>query len=110
MYGAHPNVIADNSTSLDVAITKKAETISELLISYGGQRVSQLERKKEYKLSEFQSFLPTLGEETTVKSLLTSDDKTLYEESSYTFKRNTKTNGFRNTKFHISNNFIYLNC
>ena len=92
MYGAHPNVIADNSTPLDVAITIKAETITELLISYGGQTISQLQRKKEYKLSsEFQSSLPTLGEETTTKSLLTTNDITMCdEESSYTFKRKTK--------------------
>ena len=92
MYGVHPNVIADNSTPLDVAIDINAETISELLIRYGGQRVSQLQRKKEYKLSsEFQSSLPTLGEELTTKSLLTTDDITMCEEeSSYTLKRKTK--------------------
>ena len=91
MYGAHPNVIADNSTPLDVSIAIKAETIIELLISYGGQRVSQLQRKKEYKLLEYQSSLPTLGEETTTKSLLTTDDITMYEEeSSYILKRETK--------------------
>ena len=90
MYGARPNVIADNSTPLDVAITNKAETISELLISYGGQTISQLQGKKEYKLSEFQSSLPTLGKEATAKSLLTIDDITMYEESSYTLKRETK--------------------
>ena len=92
MYGAHPNVIADNSTPLDVAIIIKAEAISELLISYGGQTISQLQGKKEYKLSsEFQSSLPTLGEETTTKSLLTTNDITMYEEeSSYTLKRETK--------------------
>ena len=91
MYGAHPNIIADNSTPLDVAITIKAETISELLISYGGQTISQLQGKKEYKLSEYQSSLPTLGEETTTKSLLITDDITMCEEeSSYTLKRKTK--------------------
>ena len=87
MYGAHSNVIADNSTPLDVAIIIKAKTISELLISCGGQTISQLQGKKEYKLSEYQSSLPTLGEEHTVKSLLTTDDITMYkEESSYTLK------------------------
>ena len=89
MYGAHPNVIADNSTPLDIANRIKAETISELLISYGGQTISQLQRKKEYKFSELQSSLPTLGEEATAKPLLTINeikDTTMYEES-YTRKR-----------------------
>ena len=52
MYGASPNVIANNSTPLDVAITIKAETISELLISSGGQTISQLLGKKEYESSD----------------------------------------------------------
>ena len=91
MYGADPNVIADNSTPLDVAIAIKAETISEQLINYGGQTVSQLQRKKEYKLSEFQSSSPTLSKETTTKSLLTTDHVKMYEEElSYTLKRNSK--------------------
>ena len=90
MYGAHPNVIADNNTPLDVAIANKAETISEILISYGGQTRSQLQGGKEYQLLEFQSSLPTLDEEATAKSLLTIDDITMYEESSYTLKRKIK--------------------
>ena len=81
MYGASPNVIADNSTPLDVTIAIKAETIRELLISYGGQTISQLHRKKEYESSDLQSSLPTLGEELTTKSLLT-DGITMYEELS----------------------------
>ena len=77
MYGAHPNVIAHNSTS-------------ELLISYGGQTISQLQGKKKYESSDLRSSLPTLGKEATVKSLLTTDDITMYEESSYSLKRETK--------------------
>ena len=50
MYGAYPNVIADNSTPLDVA---KEETIRELLISYGGQTISQLQGKKNMNLLIF---------------------------------------------------------
>ena len=87
MYGAHPNVIADNCTPLNVA---NEETIRELLISYGGQTISQLQGKKEYEFFDLQSSLPTLGKETTVKSLLTTDDITMYEESSYTLKKETK--------------------
>ena len=86
MYGAHPNVIADNSTPLDVSTILKADIISELLISYGGQTVSQLQGMKEYALSEFQSLLPTLGKEAMSKSFLTTDDITKYEDSSYTVK------------------------
>ena len=82
MYGAHPNVIADNNTPLDVAKKMKEKSISELLINYGGQTISQL-KKEEYKL---QSLLPTLGEEAIAKSLLTKDDITMFEESRYTLK------------------------
>ena len=92
MYGAHPNVIADNSTPLDIAIVINEEAISELLISYGGQTMSQLQREKEYKVSEFQSSLLTLGEEATTKPLSTIDvirDITMSEES-YTLKRKAK--------------------
>ena len=100
MYGAHPNVIADNSTPLDVA---NEETIRELLISYGGQTISQLQGKKKYEFFDPQSSLPTLGEEVTAKSLLTTDDITMYEESGYTLKRESKEKkDFRNTKFHSS--------
>ena len=84
MGGAYPNVIADNSTPLDVA---NEETISELLISYGGQTISELQGKKKY---ESQSLLSTLGEEATAKSLLRTDSITMYEESNYTLKRETK--------------------
>ena len=87
MYGAHPNIIADNCTPLDVA---NEETIRELLISYGGQTISQLQGKKKYGSSHPQSSLPKLGKEATTKSLLTIDDITMYEESSYTLKRETK--------------------
>ena len=87
MYGAHPNIIADNSTPLNVA---NEETIRKLLISSGGQTISQLQGKKEYEFFDLQSSLPTLGEEVTTKSLLTTDDITMYEESSYTLKRETK--------------------
>ena len=87
-YGAHPNVIADNSTPLDVA---NEETIIELLISYGGQTISQLQGKKKYESSDLQSSLPILGEEVTAKSSLTTDDITMYEESSsYVLKSETK--------------------
>ena len=77
MYGAHPNVIAVNSTPLDVT---NEGAIIELLINFGGQT-------KEYKLSEFQSSLPTFNEEATTKSLLTTDNITMYEQSSYTLKK-----------------------
>ena len=90
MYDAHPNVIVYNSTPLDVAIDIKKEAISELLISCGGQTISQLQGKKKYELSDLQSLLSTLGEEATTKSLLTTDDITMYEKSSYTLKRETK--------------------
>ena len=92
MYGAHPNVIADNSTPLDIVIAINEETISELLISYGGQTISQLQREKEYKFSELQSSLPTLGEEAAAKPLSTIDeirDITMSDES-YTLKRKAK--------------------
>ena len=46
MYDAHPNVIVYNGTPLDVAIEIKKEAISELLISCGGQTISQLQGKK----------------------------------------------------------------
>ena len=85
MYGAHPNVIADNNTPLDVA---NEETIRELLISYGGQTISQLQGKKKYGPSKLQLSLPTLHEKTITKSLLTMDeikDITMSEESSYSF-------------------------
>ena len=84
MYGAHSNVIAVNSTPLDVT---NEGAIIELLINFGGLTISQLQRKKEYKLSEFQSSLPTLNEEATTKSLLTTDDITMYEQSSYALKK-----------------------
>ena len=58
MYGAHPNVIANNSTSLDMAIDINEKTISELLIIYGGQTISQLQTK-EYKISELNSIIIT---------------------------------------------------
>ena len=87
MYGASLNVIADNRTPLDLA---NEETIRELLISYGGQTISQLQGKKKYEPSDLHSFLPTFGEEAIAKSLLTTDDITMYEESSYTLKRETK--------------------
>ena len=86
MYGSHPNVIADNNTPLDVAIKMKEKSISELLINYGGQTISQL-KKEEYKFSKLQSLLPTLGEEVAAKSSLTQDDITMFEESRYTLKR-----------------------
>ena len=85
MYGAHPNVIADNNTPLDVA---NEETIRELLISYGGQTISQLQGLKKYGPSKLQLSLPTLHEKTITKSLLTMDeikDITMSEESSYSF-------------------------
>ena len=85
MYGAHPNVIADNCTPLDVAIANKAETISELLISYGGQTISQLQREKN-EFSKLQSSLLTLGEEATTKPIDEIRDITMSEES-YTLKR-----------------------
>ena len=87
MCGAYPNVIADNSTALDVA---NEETIRKLLISCGGQTISQLQGKKKYEPSDLQSLLPTLGEEAIPKLSLTTDDITMYEESSYTRKRETK--------------------
>ena len=87
MYGAYPNVIADNSTPLDVA---KEETTRELLISYGGQTMSQLLGKKKYEPFDLQSLLPTFGVEHIPKSLLTTDNITMYEESRYTLKRETK--------------------
>ena len=91
MYGAHPNVIADNNMPLDVV---NKETIRELLISYGCQTISQLQRKKEYELSELQSPLQTLGEVKAMANLLTHEDemkdKTTYEESSYTFNMKKK--------------------
>ena len=56
MYGASLNVVADNSTPLDVA---NEETIRELLISCGGQTISQLQGKKKYEPSDLQSLLST---------------------------------------------------
>ena len=96
MYGAHPNVIAANCTPLDVA---NEETISELLISCGGQTISQLQGNKKCESSNLRSSLPTLGEEATAKSLLTIDDITMYEESSYTLKRETKEKTLEIHKF-----------
>ena len=88
MYGAHPNVIATNCTPLDVA---NEDTIRELLISCGGQTISQLLGRKKYESSNLRSSLPTLGKEATAKSLITTDNMTMYEESSYTLiKRETK--------------------
>ena len=86
-YGAYPNVIGDNSTPLDVA---NEETIRKLLISYGGQTISELQRKKRYESSELQSLLSTFCEDVMNNSLLTTDDITMYEESSYILKRETK--------------------
>ena len=90
MCGGHPNAIADNTTPLDVAIFIKAETIIELLISRGGQTILELQGKKTNEPSKFHSSLPTLGEEVTAKSLLTKDDLTMYEKSSYALKEKTK--------------------
>ena len=77
IYGGHPNVIADNNTTLDVANNMKEKSISKLLINYGGQTISQLE-KEEYKFSKLQSLLPTLDEEATAKSILTKNDITMF--------------------------------
>ena len=90
MCGAHPNAIADNTTPLDVAIFIKAETIIELLISCRGQTILELQGKKTNESSKFHSSLPTLGKEATAKSLSTTDDITMNEESSYTLKEKTK--------------------
>ena len=87
MYGASPNIIADSSTPLDIANEK---TIRELLISCGGQTISQLQGKKKNESSDLQSSLPTLAKEATAKSLSTTDDITMNEESSYTLKEKTK--------------------
>ena len=43
-----------------------------------------------YKEIKIMLSLPTLGEEPTAKSLLTTDDITIFEESSYTLKREAK--------------------
>ena len=84
MYGASLNVIADNSTPLDVA---NEEIIRELLISCGGKTISQLRGKKKYESSDLESLL---DEEAIAKSSLTTDNITMYEDSSYTLERETK--------------------
>ena len=89
MYGAYPNIIAESNTPLDIAIDIKEETISKILINYGGQRRSQLYGKKESEVSEYRSSLPTSGEEVMTKSL-TTDYLTIYKASSYTLKHEVK--------------------
>ena len=84
MYGAYPNVIGDNITPLDVA---NDETIKELLISYGGQTISQLQGKKKYESFNLQPSLLMLDEEATAKSLFTTDNITMDKKLSYTLKR-----------------------
>ena len=99
MYGAHPNIIADNNTPLDIAIDIKEETISKILINYGGQTRSQLHRKKQSEFSELLSSLPTLRQEVMTKSLLTIDDITMYEVSSYTLKKEVKVESLEKQSF-----------
>ena len=99
MYGAHPNIIIDSHTPLDIAIYMKEETISKILISYGGQTRSQLHGKRKSEFSELRSSLPTLGEEVIAKSLLTTDDITMYEESSYTLKKEVKVKSLETPSF-----------
>ena len=96
MYGAHPNIIADNYTPLDVA---NEETIKELLISCGGQTISQLQGKKKYESFDPRSLLPTLCKEATTKSLLEINDITMYKESSYTLERKRKVKSFEVQNF-----------
>ena len=74
----------------------------EATINCGGQTISQLFRKRQYELSKLKSSLPTLSEEAMTKSLVTTDDITMYEESSYTLERKTKEKSF------IILNFISL--
>ena len=99
MYGAHPNIIADNNTPLDIAIDIKEEAISEILINYGGQTRSQLLGKKQSEFSELQSSLPTLCQEVMTKSLLTIDDITMYEVSNYTLKKEVKVKSLEKQSF-----------
>ena len=105
-YGAHPNVIAYNSTPLNVA---NEETIRKLLISCGGQTISQLYGKKKYESSDLQSLLLTLGEEVTAKSSLTTDDITMHEKSSYILKREARRKALELQSFTSLKKFIYLN-
>ena len=69
--GANLNVISDKRTPLDVAKNIEQESISELLIKYGGQIRAQLEGTKEKELnstSHKQNTIPT--------SLQTTDELT----------------------------------
>ena len=81
MYGAHPNAIGDNITPLDVA---NDETIKELIISCGGQTISQLHEKKKYESFNLQPSLLMLDEKPQPNHCL---QQTMDKKSSYTLKR-----------------------
>ena len=66
---------------------------------YHNYLTSQLLGKKQYELSKIKSSLPTLSEEAMTKLLLTTNDITMYEESSYTLKRKTKEKSFKIQNF-----------
>ena len=83
--GANPNVIADNSTPLDLANGVEQVNIIDLLTKYGGQTRAQLEEIKEKELNS------TSHEQSTIPLLLqTTDELMTYENSRYTIKREMK--------------------
>ena len=83
--GANPNVIADNSTPLDLANGFEQVNIIEILAKYGGQTRAQLEEIKEKELNS------TSHEQSTIPlSLQTTDELKTYENSRYTIKREMK--------------------